>query len=333
MLLRDKTAEGFANAMDYKSAAVRAYAVNFARKAKGTYNLAQILWVWELTREDFAYISDPSAIGQIIEPASQLVTQRGGDCDKYTVMLASLIMAIGGFARFVVANGLAWHAYPEVYIGNLPHVRDTIIPILKTYYPDKTHYPFLDRFSCHVSLQGGVWLNLDRREHVGGELYDADTTREEAIYPDGAYRVLWHNSAGVKFVEDTYLPGLIARVSGRRNIATLLSADLGPMVQAIPLPRPPSSEWRQRYPLPAPAIEPVPAPPIVPDERARPEGPAVIPRPVIVRPDVPVVVTPAERPAEREEPVGREVIPARRFPVAAVAAGIAGLLLLLGRRK
>lgn len=336
MLLRESTAEGFAKAMDYKSAAVRAYAVNFARKAQGTYNTGQIFWLWELTQEDFAYISDPTGIGQAIESASQLVTQRGGDCDKFTVMLASLVMAIGGFARLVVANGLSWHAYPEVYIGKLPHVRDTIIPNLKTYYPDKTKFPHVDRFSCHVSGQGDCWLNLDRRNHIGGVLYDADTTREEAIYPSGSYVGLWQNSAGVRFVEDTYLPGLTARVSGRRNIATLLSADLGPTMQPIPLPRTPSREWKERigmYPAPVPVIEPVIPAPIGP--RERPPGPAVMP---VIRPvERPAIVTPAdhvvEPPAEREEPVAREVIPARPFPVAAVAAGIAGLLLILRRRR
>ncbi len=65
-------------------------------------------------QQNFEYISDPSHI-EYIKTAKESLVNGGGDCDDASVLLATLLEAVGIDARFVFVPG---HVYVEAYINN-----------------------------------------------------------------------------------------------------------------------------------------------------------------------------------------------------------------------
>jgi len=72
-------------------------------------------------RDEFDYVSDPVRFEYVKSPAESLVSQ-GGDCDDASVLLASMLQAIGIKTRFVFIPG---HVYIQAYIpDSLKRYRD-----------------------------------------------------------------------------------------------------------------------------------------------------------------------------------------------------------------
>jgi len=94
---------------------VREVAIKIASKHPGSYNIEQLLDVFDYMR-NLNYIDDPYP-DHISLPKDTLAAG-GGDCDDFAVTTASLVEAIGGRARVVtVMNNETGHAFCEVYMG------------------------------------------------------------------------------------------------------------------------------------------------------------------------------------------------------------------------
>ncbi len=63
--------------------------------------------VFYFVRDNFKYVNDPSAV-EYVKTAKQSLTSKGGDCDDASVLMASLLQAIGIRTRFVFEPG---HVY------------------------------------------------------------------------------------------------------------------------------------------------------------------------------------------------------------------------------
>lgn len=66
------------------------------------------------------YVRDTRGV-EVLHTPEWLLKQRAGDCDDKSVLLASLLEAIGFQTRFVAvgpAPGIFAHVYVEVRIGN-----------------------------------------------------------------------------------------------------------------------------------------------------------------------------------------------------------------------
>lgn len=102
-----------------------------------------------------------------------------GDCDDFAILMASLIEAIGGTSKIVLAYGNgAGHAFTEVYIGKLDENAYDIITIdqwLKQNYKTDLITLRLDENTYEI------WLNLDWGEDENG-----------VVHPGGPYVPLPH---------------------------------------------------------------------------------------------------------------------------------------------
>ncbi len=168
------------DAVDPQNTLTRNKAVEIAADAPGPLNVDQICYIYKYLRENWEYVSDPRGIDYIssgnntITLAEKIAARQNksvagaGDCDDYSVLTASLIEAIGGATRVVLAyGGGEGHAYAEVYLGDIDsNSTKAILNWLKSKYDCDLVYGHL------LEENRTFWLNLDwNSTHPGGLLY------------------------------------------------------------------------------------------------------------------------------------------------------------------
>jgi hypothetical protein len=143
---------------------VREASAEAIRGDSGSYNIDQLLDVYDWVKENIQYQSVPLA--GIPYPPSDTLATKSGDCKNQAVLIASMIEAIGGNAR-VIVDPLCVHAYTIVYFANtsqdMQHYLDTI----------SSHYHKPLNFQWEV-FDGGNWMIFDP---AGGN-YPGDTLPE-----------------------------------------------------------------------------------------------------------------------------------------------------------
>ncbi len=125
---------------------VRSMAASSAKKYPGQYNIYQICSLFDDTKRDIQYISDPRG-KDIWSTPNETLTIGAGDCDDYAILLASLIESIGGTSRIYLTDN---HAFATVYIGN--NTEKMANAISKHYGPVPVYY---------TTDEYGSWLILD----------------------------------------------------------------------------------------------------------------------------------------------------------------------------
>lgn len=167
-------------AVDPENTITRNKAVEIASDASGPYNVDQICYIYKYLMDNWEYVSDPRGIDYIssgnntITVAERIASRQNrsvagaGDCDDYAVLTASLIEAIGGATRVVLAHGEdQGHIYTEVYLGDTDsNSTKAILNFL------------MGKFGCdmvygHLAEEdGSFWLNLDwNSTHPGGPFF------------------------------------------------------------------------------------------------------------------------------------------------------------------
>lgn len=184
----------YATAMDPTNPITRDFAASIAAKSAGEYNIGQICFIYDHVSNRWRYVNDPRGV-DYVSPASRTIeADLVGDCDDFAVLMASLIEAIGGQGRVVVAfSAESGHAYAEVYMGKDENTKNRALDGLNSHYQGFFDWLFgvrpIKDAGFHVDAQGRHWMNLDwTAKHAGGPLFDALT--EIAIYPNGSYEVL-----------------------------------------------------------------------------------------------------------------------------------------------
>lgn len=132
--------------VDPDSTEVRTMAAASAKKYPGPYNIYQICALFDDTKENIKYISDPRG-EDIWSAPEETIALGAGDCDDYAILMASMIESIGGTSRIYMTDT---HAFAAVYIGN-----DTkeIADAISNYYGSVPVYSTSDSY--------GSWLLLD----------------------------------------------------------------------------------------------------------------------------------------------------------------------------
>jgi transglutaminase-like putative cysteine protease len=125
---------------------VRTMAAASAKKYPGQYNIYQLCYLFDDTKETIQYVSDPRGKDLWSTP-SETITVGAGDCDDYAILLASLIEAIGGTSRVYLTDT---HAFAAVYIGNDTEI---IADAIGEYYGPVPIYYTTDEYGC--------WLMMD----------------------------------------------------------------------------------------------------------------------------------------------------------------------------
>jgi transglutaminase-like putative cysteine protease len=82
---------------------------------EGPYTIQKIVDAYEFVRNSLDYIADPdNGQNEWITPMTCL-EEGGGDCEDFSILLGSIITAMGGNARIIITHG---HAFNAVYIGD-----------------------------------------------------------------------------------------------------------------------------------------------------------------------------------------------------------------------
>jgi len=68
--------------------------------------------IYYFVRDNFQYVSDPSAF-EYVKSAKESLAAQGGDCDDAAVLAANLLQAVGIRTRFVFIPG---HVYIQAYL-------------------------------------------------------------------------------------------------------------------------------------------------------------------------------------------------------------------------
>ena len=159
--------KSFAEAVTPNKPCVRDFAVNLAKRNPGPYSrtaqfpgpegIKQICSIHLYLSNNWKYVSDPTAVrDDYYSTASRsLAIGMAGDCDDYSIVMASSVQAIGGITRIVggfCRNG--GHAWAEVLIGNKSEWNNA-----KKIIQNFNH----KTISATLDEQGQYWLPLDWR--------------------------------------------------------------------------------------------------------------------------------------------------------------------------
>jgi hypothetical protein len=181
----EKISQDIKDAINPDNPTTRNYALSLVDKSHGgTRNIAQVCDIWEKCYDEWTYISDPRGL-EYFSPASTTIDLGlKGDCDDFAILIASLVEAMGGTTRVILAQGAngGGHAYTEVYVTNNKKDFDSIAQsICKRYHCKSVAY----HIEYDKDKNPRYWLNLDwQSKHPGGKFYDSDGTLT-AYYSNG----------------------------------------------------------------------------------------------------------------------------------------------------
>ena len=117
-------------------------------------------------KRNFKYVSDPSGF-DYFAPPTESIALMAGDCDDYSILMASVIKAIGGNVRVIWAPK---HVYPELFCGDKTSF-DKYLSAIYIFFEkeigNKQIYYRLDK-------NQNYWLNLDYTDRYPGSAYFCD---------------------------------------------------------------------------------------------------------------------------------------------------------------
>lgn len=160
-------------ACDYTNSITKGFANLLATKndAEGDFNVKQICNIYSYLREKWKYVNDP-ADEEFLAYASESISRCNltGDCDDFSVLMASCILAVKGTACINIASkDHGAHAFTEVDVSNFS--QDEVDRTVKEYFGERfdVDIPLLYRHDGEH-----VWLILDWFSSYPGGKYWKD---------------------------------------------------------------------------------------------------------------------------------------------------------------
>lgn len=163
----DKTVRGIRSKVNYEDSLVRNYAVRhsldyFDEYFKKYGPVVRHLSLFKHINKNFKYVSDNKRDEYFASPRETIENGLGGDCDDHSILMVSVLQAIGARCRIVLIEG---HAYPELFCGDKNEFDVTRQAILHLFKNLK-----IKEFYYHEA-EGNYWLNLDYTAHRPGGPY------------------------------------------------------------------------------------------------------------------------------------------------------------------
>lgn len=154
--------------VDYTHPEVRRFAVRNSLNYFDEYysKYGQICRQFSLIKsikEQYKYVKDPNGFDYFADP-TESISLMAGDCDDHSILMASVLEAIGTSVRIVWAPG---HVYPELYCGDqnsFDRYVSAIYALFKEEVGDKRIYYRLDK-------NGDYWINIDYTDTYPGSVY------------------------------------------------------------------------------------------------------------------------------------------------------------------
>jgi hypothetical protein len=113
----------------------------------GAYNILQIAQAFEWVYSNIEYKTDAGV--DYWQSTDETLARMTGDCEDQAILLASIIMALGGNARI---NIISEHAFPTVFV--LKSGIESIRSSLSSYYGTALNV-------CFLNDSMGYWLVVD----------------------------------------------------------------------------------------------------------------------------------------------------------------------------
>jgi len=157
--------------VNYTDPAVRRFAVEksllyFQEYYSKYQQICRQLSLIKYVKDKYKYVSDPSGF-DYFAPPTESISLMAGDCDDYSILMASVIRAIGGNVRIIWAPH---HVYPELFCGDKAKF-DKFLSAIYIFFEKeiakKQIYYRLDK-------NGNYWLNIDYTDKYPGSVYFCD---------------------------------------------------------------------------------------------------------------------------------------------------------------
>jgi hypothetical protein len=133
--------------MNSKDPAIVQLAADITDRYPGGYSIFQVAAAFDLVHQNITYKAEPPGDDHWQSPAETL-SLMSGDCEDYTLLLAALVTAMGGTARFHVETD---HAFLSVFVG--PDLQGATRSLSRFYNTELRTAAFSD--------QNGAWLIAD----------------------------------------------------------------------------------------------------------------------------------------------------------------------------
>lgn len=161
-------------ACDYNLPYTKVFANQLAARSPGEFSIEQVCEIFDYCYNKWRYVNDPNGQDYIARASESISASLTGDCDDFAVLIASCVLACGGNACIVYANGShGCHAYSEVDIQSLKRNKDI------SYIEDviRKKYPMYSMSTLGMRQDNGhTWLNLDwQAAYPGGPYFQAES--------------------------------------------------------------------------------------------------------------------------------------------------------------
>jgi len=118
----DRSVAKIIDSVDSNAAGLRNLAIDLGRRFEAG-DFKQARKIFDFVRDEIQYIYDPMGLEEIQSPETTLKL-RAGDCEDQSILLSSLLSAIGFESALIFADtnndGVPDHVYSAVYIPNAP---------------------------------------------------------------------------------------------------------------------------------------------------------------------------------------------------------------------
>lgn len=159
-------------ACDYNLPYTKMFANQLAGRSQGEFSIEQVCEIFDYCYKKWRYVNDPKGQDYIARASETISASLTGDYDDFAVLMSSCILACGGDACIVYADGAkGCHAYPEVDINSfrkdksISHIQEVISQRFSQYSPNT---PCIREDGEHK------WLNLDwQAAYPGGKHFEA----------------------------------------------------------------------------------------------------------------------------------------------------------------
>ena len=154
--------------VNYKDAAVRTFAVEYSLMFFDEYypkyrQICRQFSLLKYIKENYKYVADPSSFDYFASPQESMALM-AGDCDDYSILIASVMKAIGADVRIIWAPA---HVYPELYCGDKANFEKYVNAI----------YTFFERETVNkhiyyrIDKNENYWINIDYTDLYPGSVY------------------------------------------------------------------------------------------------------------------------------------------------------------------
>jgi hypothetical protein len=154
--------------VNFTDSVVRAFSVQYSLLFFDDYypkyrQICRQFSLMKYIKDNYRYVSDPSHFDYFASP-QESISLMAGDCDDYSILMASVMGAIGAKVRIIWAPR---HVYPELYCGNKVNF-DKYVSAVYTLFEQEIDQK---QIYYRIDKNGDYWLNIDYTDNYPGAVY------------------------------------------------------------------------------------------------------------------------------------------------------------------